>query len=325
MNNKTLSSILDNLNAIQNNLFDESNIKEILIDIRDSGFVEKNSLLKEICHFIAHPYRNQGLFVNEMKIRYFQLKYAPMSSKEQDECKFNIHKLSIDDFKTLIVLIGRFPFHTVNKKDFFENPSFKYSSKKFNKKNFINVVRSMYTKGEKHYILNDEQYNDDKWEELCLIINFILKLITVDNDGKYGIFKSKLLIKELNKTLNSILSNNNAKIGSIKNYKDCVITNQEEVILCIISLLQDSKFSLNKDVNINSYMTYISNKLEYRYLIEKIPGYLRGFSIPLFSIKDIENSLNFKSLEKEGNSIPLFKIVRENKILIAVKCDSFKE
>ena len=72
MNPKLVASIVFNLESIQEQTFDERSIKNLLIEIRDCG-LQKSGVLREICHFIAHPtVRDQGICLKEINILFIQ-------------------------------------------------------------------------------------------------------------------------------------------------------------------------------------------------------------------------------------------------------------
>jgi len=312
LSKKNLSSILSNLNCIKKNSFDEKEIKEILIDIRDSGFVNKNSLLKEICHFIAHPDRDKGLFFKEIEMYDFQLKYALM--KKESNTPFPIDKISKQEFDTLTKLIERYSFE--NKSGHQDISLIKYEdSNKYNKRHFLNVLKKMYKLNEGYYLLTDQQYIKERWDELSLILRFILSSITIKTDN---VFTPDKLIEELYITLKESL--NTYIVANIDNYINSIITNKNDIILCIVSLLQDVIFQLKKK-EVTTHIVYENNALTYYYGC-KVIGYKNSFLIPLLVIDNIHDNLGFNSIKIKDEFIPIFELIRKGDKLVVSNCEN---
>lgn len=73
MNDKSKVSIRTHIAAILEDSYDEDTVKLLLIDIRD--FATDLAHLREICHFVAHPERDQGSIHNRILSRFLRIRY----------------------------------------------------------------------------------------------------------------------------------------------------------------------------------------------------------------------------------------------------------
>ena len=94
---KTKLSIQKNLDSIIKKEFTESNIKELLIDIRE--FISENAILREMADFMAHPTRDKGLCHSDIDLIYTKLKFTVPKNAE----KFNVTKIPQKLFDTLLI------------------------------------------------------------------------------------------------------------------------------------------------------------------------------------------------------------------------------
>lgn len=74
MSIKIKHALLDCLNKIKYDSFDEDTIRTLLITSRE--YLKHYGLIKELAHFIAHPKRDQGLFLRKVNCRYTKLKLS---------------------------------------------------------------------------------------------------------------------------------------------------------------------------------------------------------------------------------------------------------
>lgn len=72
MSIKVKQAILESLEKIRNDDFDEGTIRTLLISSRE--YLSTDSLLRELAHFIAHPERSQGAFYRKINSRYTKFK-----------------------------------------------------------------------------------------------------------------------------------------------------------------------------------------------------------------------------------------------------------
>ncbi len=70
--NKIEKTIIGRVKEIEDATFDEDAIKLLLIEIRER--IKHNSILKEICHFVAHSHRDKGICHSKIDVRYAKFK-----------------------------------------------------------------------------------------------------------------------------------------------------------------------------------------------------------------------------------------------------------
>lgn len=79
MNSKTISSINRVFQKFDSRIFDEYDIKLLLIDLRE--FLNEETFLREVADFIAHPERNKGICHQATDSRYARMKMAKIGGK----------------------------------------------------------------------------------------------------------------------------------------------------------------------------------------------------------------------------------------------------
>jgi hypothetical protein len=80
INEKLRLSIGTHVRSILEDRFDEDTVKLLLIDIRD--FSSGRESLREICHFVAHPERDQGSIHRKILSRFLRLKYMNQTMED---------------------------------------------------------------------------------------------------------------------------------------------------------------------------------------------------------------------------------------------------
>jgi hypothetical protein len=94
---KIKTSIERRLSAIQSSQFDQDTIKLFLIEIREHLF--KNSALKEIANFVAHPERDRGEILETVNYAYNRSRvlFRQLEGKKAGKgLEFDIAKLPVD-------------------------------------------------------------------------------------------------------------------------------------------------------------------------------------------------------------------------------------
>lgn len=71
--------IIERIQSIENDEHDEDTIKLLLIEIREK--LKKETILKEICHFVAHTDREKGICHKKVDVRYAKLKFVGDNTK----------------------------------------------------------------------------------------------------------------------------------------------------------------------------------------------------------------------------------------------------
>jgi hypothetical protein len=80
MNSKASNKLKERLKTINSGSFNEDEIKLFLIEIRD--YLQGESILREVCDFIAHPKRNKGICHKRIDSRYAKQFFAKRRTEE---------------------------------------------------------------------------------------------------------------------------------------------------------------------------------------------------------------------------------------------------
>jgi len=296
---KLLSSIINNLETIRDNTFDENNIKLLLSEIRDCG-LNKNGFLKETCHFLAHPVaRDQGICHSSVDVCYLKLKYANI--QPHTPITFNLEKIPRNEFQTLLDAISK-----SNKKLFCD---YKIENKRASRDSVTKFFKESYKKKESVYEIS----KPDNLELIEVLLNLIFRVIEVN-----VVFNQHDLLNELKKVLKAILKSNRIK----DDYTESINCNKNKIMLCILSLLQEAKFSLYDNseaqsvitcININSAVNDNETPKELTYYCDfNVPYMDKSFRVPIIQT-DIGYAEYF-CLDDLTNlkTIPLFQVTRNS-------------
>jgi hypothetical protein len=299
-NPKLMASIISNLESIRTGSFNEKDVKNLLIEIRDCE-LQRDGVLKEICNFIAHPtVRDQGICLKEIDILYFQLKYANIAPYKP--VKFDIDRIAKKEFEVLLNTISKTPINYLN-------------GLGIDNKKAILIIRSSYMKdGKSFYVLNKPK----KLQKISEILNCVMRVVVPS-----GVFSQQTLIDELSLSIKYILERNNVKGAFSDDIKRC----KDDLMLCILSLLQGAKFKLYDG-------TFAESKLSIRNINEVLSknidpdtvSYNGVFKVPYmdkaFSVSVVLTEIQFlnyfdeKNFEIKENNCPLFLVERngDNKL-----------
>lgn len=247
---KTDVNIVRRIKAIENSAFTEDDIKLLLIEIRER--LKKNRFLTEICHFVAHSKRDKGICHKKIDVRYAKLKYIEENtkakltqefiSKNKDKPERFFTDTMLDFIKTEKIEKSLFELIIIGGIDDLENELYS-KFYKTNKKRVKSLVTSSYELVNGYYLINDSL---DRKE--FLYIDDLLKFVRGTVTGKPAFnshdIKNDFIraIKKLSVELNHILN--------LKEFNK----NIDDVILTIITLLQDAQFKLFDGEIGRSYM-----------------------------------------------------------------------
>ena len=237
---KTDINIVRRIKAIENSTFTEDDIKLLLIEIRER--LKKNRFLTEICHFVAHSERDKGICHKKIDVRYAKLKFIEENTKAKLTQEFIIKNKDkperfftdtmLDFIKTEKIEKSLFELIIIGGIDDLGNEMYnKYY--KTNKKRVKSLIVNAYELVNGHYLIKE---SIDRKE--FLYIDDLLKFIRGTVTGKPAFYshdiKSDFIraIKKMSVELNHILN--------IKEFNK----NIDDVILTIITLLQDAEFKL---------------------------------------------------------------------------------
>lgn len=208
-------SIIKNLNSIVNKDFTESNIKELLIDIRE--FIPQFEILREVADFVAHPFRDRGLCVSAIDIFYAKLK---LRLPQDNPLDFNGEKIPKKLFETLLVQ----GVHNINDQELIKETG-------LTKQILQKIINKNY-KTREHFAYLDNRY---KLEEMVRGVNYIFKHLEVNE-----VFSQDELIKQFKASIN-IVQEYFTLQGSFVN---AIEENANDILVCIMALLHDARITL---------------------------------------------------------------------------------
>lgn len=323
MSIKVKQAIENCLIKIDQKTFDEDTIRTLLISSRE--YIKPESLIKELAHFIAHPSRNQGIFHKKINARYTKFKLVQeqfskhdietisKNIKNEDELSdfllsgVNVNKIDAKLFKIL---------YQDGLDDLPEEHLLKYTG--FTKLAAQKLLKDSYTKIENYYYLNVlktekmitllKQFPDDY--EIQLTIKKSTELISNIRNANDAIqkvirgaihfrsvFETQDLIDEIQTYFLEVL--NQFQID--KKYLQIIIDNIEDILLCILCLLHDSKFIFyDKNEARVSLKTY----LEDSEIIQNNSN-LTSKEL-LYEYGVIALYIKFKTADNKSMSVPLF-------------------
>lgn len=305
---KTDINIIRRIKAIENSTFTEDDIKCLLIEIRER--LKKNRFLTEICHFVAHSKRDKGICHKKIDVRYAKLKFIEENTKAkltQDFIRENKDKPErfftdtiLDFIKTEKIEKSLFELIILGGIDDLENEMYsKYY--KTNKKRVKSLILNSYELVKENYLIKE---NIDRKE--FLYIDDLLKFIRGTVTGKPAFYSHDIkndfirAIKNLSVELKHTLN--------IKEFNK----NIDDVILTIITLLQDTQFKLFDGEIGHSFMVLHPNDNGSEiYLM----GKTGKFSMPLIGTnlkaKKYISKENFETETNNLSEIPWTNIYRK--------------
>lgn len=270
MSIKVKQALTSCLIKISNSEFDEDTIRTLLITSRE--YINKDGLIKELAHFIAHPTRDKGIFHKKVNNRYAKLKlieeqvlkfqspeFQSKIKTEEELSDFMLNAINSDKIESKLFNI----LYSDGLDDLSEEYLIKYTG--FNKSEIKKLLQENYTKKENYYYLNvlktekmitllqslpkDENHSD---EELNKSINQGSELIqkvrnTIDRIQKVvrgaihfnSVFEQESLSLEFETVFADVLNYYNIDNSFLESIKQ----NIDGILLCLLTLLHDSKFT----------------------------------------------------------------------------------
>ena len=294
---KTDINIVRRIKTIENSTFTEDDIKLLLIEIRER--LKKNRFLTEICHFVAHSERDKGICHKKIDVRYAKLKLLEENTqakltkefirenKDKPE-RFFTDKM-LDFIKTEKIEKSLFELVILGGIDDLENTMYsKYY--KTNKKRVKVLVTNAYKLVNGYYLIKE---NIDRKE--FLYIDDLLKFIRGTVTGKPAFYSHDIkndFIRAIKKL--SIELNHDLNIKGLNK-------NIDDVILTIITLLQDAQFTLFDGKIGRSFMVLHPNENGSEiYLM----GETGKFSMPLIGTNlKAKKYLDENNIERENRNL----------------------
>ena len=243
--------LLESLKRLENNTFDERDIKLLLIEIRDLLMAE--SFLREVADFVAHPERARGMCHITINSRYCKMKFANegqqrlnddgifVNNTDKPWSFFSDQMLSYIQTpkikKDLFEIIIKEGIEEISEHLFLEYY-------KINKDKVRTIVFSAYVKANGYYQIKHEIKCRD-----YLFLDDLLKFMRGTTTG-ISAFNDVDLKKDLITCISRIISEQ--KLGlDLKN-----ITNSfDSMIVCIISILHEATFKMFDGTTATSYLT----------------------------------------------------------------------
>lgn len=230
------------LNRIKDSDFDEDTFRHLLMSSRD--FLKKDSLIKEIAHFIAHPGRDRGIAYKKANSRYLKLKLVDEKTKEltsnvelQNSLKsesdytdymlssININKIESYLFEALFID----GIEDLDNSLFIKHYGMSKSAIK-------QLIKKSYSKLGTYYILNKSVLKNYK---LLYFLNDVMKYIR-GSIQITDILDSPTLNSELTVFFNYITTKFSLNIDLEDIYNE---QNKNDIFVCIIALLHDATFN----------------------------------------------------------------------------------
>ena len=251
LNQKIQSSISGHLSAISDGSFDENTVKLLLVDLRE--VVAHTSCLKEICHFIAHPERDKGLFHNKILSRYERIKYIQEIFEKLD---FKAAKPGMQ-FEDLFFQQAGDEFYERIAKRYFEivfidglddfEDSFYNLVFKCSKDVIAKIISQSYKKKDDHYLLRSKDLPNIK--KIMSILHTSIQF--------RPILTEKEFIGELVQAILRVLPQLDLEMECFDN----LLLQAEDIFACVLCLLHDFNFVHRADIIGRSFLSISKDKL----------------------------------------------------------------
>jgi len=234
-------------NKIMSGDFNDLNVRELLIELRD--YSDKNSLFRELAHFLAHPTegRKQGKFVD----------YIISYSKEvKFVWEYRLYKKQFDLYKPFPKYILNCIYNKINTID------------KMKLQNKFNMTPHKLKKEINKHIIEDEKTNmvfitPNTFPKLHNVIIYCLSQIGIQKE----LLDQNIIIDDIIRTLkNNDISFNESEFKKMS----------DKIMLCILLLLHLSPLQINK--NSNEEIPYCS------ILFDRLGNNINGSHLGLYGI-----------------------------------------
>jgi len=317
---KKIQKIRQRIAAIESGIFDEDDIKLLLIEIREK--LKGESFLKEICDFVAHSDRNKGICHKKVNVRYAKLKLAEDNFKRILTSDFieknrNLSERLFSD-KVLSYIQNEkiqkdlFELLILSGIDDIEDELFlKYY--KLNKSQVVRLIKKSYKLDKSFYIQKNILTQTG-----LVILDDLLKFIRGTVTGKPA-FSEQEIIDDFILGLK--------RLSAELNYKpdfDKIKMNKSDLIVCIISLLHDSTFKLFDGATGIGFISLHPQDNEPEICLMSDAG---NFIVPLITTNvkasDYIDCKNDQLREYEFKKIPWTNCLRnEQNIMKLMKCEA---
>lgn len=234
---KLKNSIIDSFDKVTSDTFQESDIKTLLVDIRE--YIRDQTLLRELADFIAHPKRDKGICYKLLNARYAKLSLFKEQMKRIDK-EGGFEKLNIKtEWDYSAAVLSSISTDRI-KSDLFkilfidgiEDIEDKVLKKyyKVGKTEILKLLNDSYFQVDGHHILKNLKSRN--------LIDDILKFIRGYVSGNTA-FKQTEFNKELEISIKRIID----KFKVDGKYLESFIAHRSKILLCIMCLLHDARLT----------------------------------------------------------------------------------
>lgn len=299
MSVKVKQAIINCLSKVENNTFDEDTIRTLLIVAREH--FKTDGLIKELAHFIAHTERTQGIFHKKINSRYAKYKLVDeqvatvdigelsKTIKTEDELSdFMLSGVSVEKIEAKLFNI----LYLDGLDDLPESHLVKYTD--FKKHELKKILEQFYVKKDGYYYMTTNRtenminafrslplskYNPEKEvemaEQLRQAENTAKKVkSTMDGIQKAirgaifsnSVFETETFRNEIVTAITQVID----KFRIDRKYIDDIKENCDDILLCIMTLLHDSKFIF---FDKNEAKIFLCFYMDYNYEEARKPDY----------------------------------------------------
>jgi len=246
---KLKNSILDTFEKVMSDTFQESDIKALLVDIRE--YIRDQTLLRELADFIAHPKRDKGICYKLLNARYAKLLLFEEQIQRIDR-EGGIEKLNIkNEFDYSNAVLSSLSVDRI-KSDLFkilfvdgiEDIEDKVLRKyyKVGKSEILRFLNNSYFQVDGYHILKNLKSRN--------LIDDILKFIRGYVSGNTA-FKQTEFNNELETSIKRVIE----KFKIDNKYLEVFKTHRSKILVCIMCLLHDARLTFYNKNEGRIYLT----------------------------------------------------------------------
>ncbi|MEJ0057608.1 MAG: hypothetical protein WDN75_19365 [Bacteroidota bacterium] len=303
---KLKNSIIESFERIKSNTFDESTIKTLLIDIRE--FIRDQAILRELADFVAHPKRDKGISHKLINARYAKLSLVDEQFK-RIEAEGEFEKANIKtEWDYSATVLSSVKVERINSRlfkilfiDGIEDIDEKTLKKhyKLGSKEILSLLTDSYFQSDGFHILKNLKHRN--------AIDDILKFISGFVSGK-SVFEPSDFNKELQNAVKIVIR----RFELSENYLKSFSEKKKDILLCIMCLLHDARFTFYDKAEGRIFLTTSNNLISLATDRTVFHFYLFNSGLKIQDYLDQHNDSEFRDMEE----IPFINAKRINGKLI---------